>query len=620
MKSNYGEVARLLAQRTEEVARFLLPNGKKHSNEWRAGSINGEPGESLGVRLTGEKAGVWADFAAGGGGDLLDLWAATRNLTLLEAKNEAAAYLGISQPKFEGHRVFNFVRPSLKVTPPLTSDSPVMNYLMGERKLTQDTINDFRIGQQGREIIFPYWRDGVLVLIKYLSLERSVSEQHPDGKKQIRVEPNCEPCLFGWHLVPAEARSITICEGEIDAMSLYQYGVAALSVPYGGGRGDKHRWLEHEFDRLAAFDEIYLCFDMDEAGQAAVAELVERLGRYRCRIVELPFKDANECLKSGVSKEKIQEVFDNARTLDPDELKRASTYVDQVIDEFYPPNGSESGITPPWEKARGKVLFRPDELSVWTGINGHGKSQVLGQVILHAIKGGALVCVASLELKPKRLLMRLTRQAAALSNPTVAYIRAIHEWYGKQLWLFDLVGTAKSKRLLEVFRYARQRYGIDMFVIDSFMKLDIAEDDYKAQKAFIEELCDFKNEHNCHVHLVVHPRKSENESIPPGKLDNKGTGAISDLADNCFCVWRNKGKEEVKRLQTQGVVLSSKQSEQLKFCDSLWICDKQRNGEWEGKIGLWFDSASCQYLNYEKQKPTQFVEFSIINSKEQAHV
>lgn len=85
----------------------------------------------------------------------------------------------------------------------------------------------------------------------------------------------------------------------------------------------------------------------------------------------------------------------------------------------------------------------------------------------------------------------------------------------------------------------------DVFVIDSFMKLDIAEDDYKAQKVLIEQLCDFKNQHGCHIHIVVHPRKGADELRPPGKLDNKGTGAISDLADNCFTVCRNKYKEEL---------------------------------------------------------------------------
>ena len=42
---------------------------------------------------------------------------------------------------------------------------------------------------------------------------------------------------------------------------------------------------------------------------------------------------------------------------------------------------------------------------------------------------GARVCIASLEIKPKKLLGRLTRQAAGLAEPTENYIRAIHEWY-----------------------------------------------------------------------------------------------------------------------------------------------------------------------------------------------
>ncbi|QMT61829.1 hypothetical protein [Legionella sp. PC997] len=62
----------------------------------------------------------------------------------------------------------------------------------------------------------------------------------------------------------------------------------------------------------------------------------------------------------------------------------------------------------------------------------------------------------------------------------------------------------------------------------------------------MEQLCDFKNQHNCHIHLIAHPRKGADESQPSGKLDNKGTGAISDLADNCYTVWRNKLKEELR--------------------------------------------------------------------------
>ena len=114
----------------------------------------------------------------------------------------------------------------------------------------------------------------------------------------------------------------------------------------------------------------------------------------------------------------------------------------------------------------------------------------------------------------------------------------IDDWLYGKLYIFNLVGTGKIDRMLEVFLYARRRYGIDVFVIDSLTTLSIAEDDFNAQKELTEKLRDFKLEHNCHIHLVAHPRKPRDEMIIPGKYDIRGAGAISDLADNCFSVWR----------------------------------------------------------------------------------
>ena len=604
------EISQRLAQRVEDVVRYLLPNGKKAGNEYCLGNIDGEQGSSLKIHLTGEKAGIWCDFESGGeqSGDLLDLWSATRKITLAAAIKEAKQYLGISSPVFYSQASKAFARPSQSVLTRLGSDTPAMRYLVHERKLCLETLAAFKIGEQGRQIVFPFIRDGEIIFAKYLGIDR------PDGKKDIRAEKDCEPCLFGWHTIPANARTINLCEGEIDAMTLYQYGLPSLSVPFGGGAGNKHKWLEYEFDRLAVLDEIFLCFDNDKSGQEAVAELIDRLGRHRCRIVELPYKDPNACLQAGMRVEEIHRCFMEAKVPDPQELKPARQYVEEVIDEFYPPEGEHLGYATPWVKAKDKILFRPDELSIWTGINGHGKSQLVGQIMLSAIQQGARICIASLELKPKRLLMRLTRQAAGVPEPTEEYIRVIHEWYGDYLWLFDLTGTAKAQRLIEVFQYARQRYGVDVFVIDSFMKLDIAEDDYRAQKQFIEMLCDFKNQHGCHVHLIVHPRKGADESQMPCKLDYKGTGAISDMADNCFTVWRNKKKEDLIRVQSSGRPLTHDQMERINESDCLLGCDKQRNGEWEGKIGLWFDPKSYQYLDHAHQTPVRYVEYSSLNN------
>ncbi len=599
------EISKLLCQRAEEIARHLMPNGTKQGNEWCVGSIRGEPGKSLKIRIAGEKSGLWCDFACDNhSGDLLELWVKSRNLSLLEAINEATSYLGIVLPSFEGYKRSNFSKPTRQTFSELSVETSAFNYLTKQRKLNNKTIFDYKINQHGQEIVFPYIRNDEIIFVKYLKLQRE------NNKKRMRVEPDCEPCLFGWNMLPNDSRLVILCEGEIDAMSLYQYGLPALSVPFGAGGGKKHEWIEYEFDRLAMFDEIYICMDNDEAGVIATNELIERLGRHRCRIVQLPLKDANECLQAGIPIGIMQQCITEAKTLDPEELKPANLFVDQVIDQFYPAPNTLIGYIPPWDKTKDKIIFRPEELSIWTGINGHGKSQFLGQIILHAMKQGARVCIASLELKPKRLLMRLTRQSGALANPSKDYIRAIHEWYENKLWVFDLVGTAKSQRLLDVFLYARQRYGIDVFVIDSLMKLDIAEDDYNGQKAFIEQLCDFKNQHNCHIHIVVHPRKGMDESKPPGKLDNKGSGAISDLADNCFAIWRNKNKEKVLHLQSTGVSLPPEHIKTIEDMDCLWKCDKQRNGDWEGSFGFWFDNDSLQYLPHSAAKPERLVEYS----------
>jgi twinkle protein len=591
------QISEMLNARITEFCAEFLPGGQKLGSEYRAGSVNGEEGQSLRVELSGDKIGLWHDFATQEGGDLLQLMALKRKTSLSEAIKHARVWLGIGSANFSPQSASKYVLPSLpKNCSELSGEG--LAYLQS-RGILESTISKFKIMSDRRNLMFPFYRDQVLVNYKYLAIDRI------DGKKKLYCAQNAEPILFGWHAIKPNARKIIITEGEIDAMTWHQMGFDALSVPFGA---KNTQWIESEYENLAQFDDIYISFDADEVGQEGAEALISRLGRHRCRLIKLPHKDANECLQKGLNKEDFQACFNAALMFDPVELKDASLYADQVIEEIYPVDGKVVGIYPPFEKLGDKVLFRPDELSIWTGINGHGKSQFLGQIILGAMKQKAKVCIASLELRPERLLMRLTLQASAVRKPTEQYIRAIHDWYKNKLFIFDLLGTAKADRLLEVFVYARQRYDVTMFVIDSLMKCGIDEEDYKTQKSFVEKLCDFKNEYKCHVHLVVHPRKGMDELRAPGKLDVKGTGAITDLADNCFTIWRNKKKEEeIQKLESVGAPIKQ---ELLDDVDCIWSCDKQRNGDWEGKIGLWFDPNTYQYLERKFSKPKSFVEYS----------
>src|SRR3546814_1598528 len=211
---------------------------------------------------------------------------------------------------------------------------------------------------------------------------------------------------MGWQAIPPDSRQLILCEGEFDAMAMFDYGMPALSIPFGGGDKGKQQWIDNEFDRLACFDEIILALDGDATGDQAVAEIVKRLGRERVRIAKLPRKDANQCLIDGIGRGEIEKAINEARSLDPENLRNAADYEDAVWAEFQIKSGAEAGIRLPWLKDRPDLILRPGETSLWAGINGQRKSQVAGHVEVSAISSGHRVCVASLDLGPQQQIGR----------------------------------------------------------------------------------------------------------------------------------------------------------------------------------------------------------------------
>ncbi|WP_298324833.1 hypothetical protein [Asticcacaulis sp.] len=93
-----GDLSRRLARDAEAICRQLLPNGRRQGCYWLVGDVQGHRGRSLYVRLTGPSAGSWTDAATGEHGDLLDLIALNRGLSIGEAMVEARAVLRLPLP------------------------------------------------------------------------------------------------------------------------------------------------------------------------------------------------------------------------------------------------------------------------------------------------------------------------------------------------------------------------------------------------------------------------------------------------------------------------------------------------------------------------------------------
>lgn len=591
-----GEISAFLAERAEDVCRILLPGGKRDGSEWRAGDVTGDSGKSLGVHLEGEKAGIWADFATGDSGDLVDLWCAVHGVDLNEALDQIRSHYNLPAPKFEGQRE----RQAKPINPPkVGSPKQSAKDFLTARGISEAAIKAYRIGENGDEIAFPYFHGDQVVGVKY---------RHVTDKAKQRWEKGSSAVLFGWQAIPDRSRTVVITEGEVDALTMWDYGYPALSVPAGAGSTS---WIEYEYDNLDRFETIYLFLDSDEAGRKKISDFVERLGRSRVRVVDLGEsgpKDANELLQEGLAKSVVDNILAKAKTLDPDELKSAASYEAEVLREYFPPPNAPTGIRPPWQV--GDVRFRPGEIVLVNGVNGHGKSKLVQQFMLEAGSQDYRSCIASLEMPPRKYLRHMTDQAAGIgsgSDPSKPFIQTIVRWFGEWLWLFDLVGTAKTKRLLEVMEYAYARYGVAVFVVDSLAKCGLDEDDYNGQKWFVERLADFKNTYNVTVFLVTHSRKGESEDRPTGKMDVKGTGAITDLVDTGMTVWRNKNKEKELGQYPEDADIQAKPDAML----YIW---KQRYGDWEGSRPLWFHPGSYQFLGNQQDAPRAYVNFSMMET------
>jgi twinkle protein len=249
-----------------------------------------------------------------------------------------------------------------------------------------------------------------------------------------------------------------------------------------------------------------------------------------------------------------------------------------------------TGLPLPWDKTNGKVMIAPGKLCLWVGWSHHGKSQMLKQVMLHAMSLSEAVCMASMEEEVKELWCDMGRVACGFQEPSS---RLIDEWVkfstGK-LWLYDQQGEVRAEKILAVMRYCALELGVSQFVIDSLMMLAVSRDDYDAQSKFVGRLKTLAKDAGCTVHLVAHMRKREGKTgdEQPGTMhDISGGHEIGSKADYIFNVWRDIHKKIPGNPQC---VLG---------------IDKQRGRtNWIGKLGLNFHDQSRQFI--EGNYPIKF--------------
>jgi twinkle protein len=274
-------------------------------------------------------------------------------------------------------------------------------------------------------------------------------------------------------------------------------------------------------------------------------------------------------------------------------VRRASQFHDDLVAEFAQEDGEPTCHEPTMTstKLRNLIHFRPGEVTAWAGYNGHRKSMFVGQMVLDLCQQKQRTLVASMEMLPRKTLGRMARQAAGTRWPDLRWLAAFGQWSDNKLWLFDHMGRITPSQCIAVCRYFADELKGQHVVIDSLMMVCASEDTFDEQKQFVTDLCRVAQETGLHIHLVTHCRKPQSgEDRAPTKYDIRGTSAISDQVSNVITVWQNKPKTHALEKNPHDIKASAEP-------DALVSVEKQRNGEWEGKVQLWFHGPSLRFAD-----------------------
>ncbi len=414
-------------------------------------------------------------------------------------------------------------------------------------------------------VVFPYWRDGQAVNLKYRSLEGKAFRQVKDAEK----------IFFG--LDDLARDWAVIVEGECDKLALEVAGIRnVVSVPDGAPPAgskpsdQKFEYLVNCASHLDPLKKIVLAVDNDLPGKTLEAELVRRLGPERCWCVTWPdgCKDANDVLlHHGATA--LAACITDAKPLPIEGAIMIAELAANVINLYQ--EGLRGGVSTGWPTVDQHYTVRPGELTIVTGVPSHGKSQFLDALLVNLARDqdwGIGICSPE-NLPPERHVAKLVeqytgwpfREGPSQRLPQTELVETL-EWLHQHVIFIAPSETLTITELLATAKQLVARHGIRGLVIDPWNEFDHTRPAGQTETEYIctslTQIRRFARTHGVHVWLVAHPQKlyrREDGSYPvPTPYDISGSAHWRNKADNCLTVWRDENEpDQPVRLYVQKI-------------------------------------------------------------------
>jgi twinkle protein len=426
-----------------------------------------------------------------------------------------------------------------------------------DRKITLDTCKRYGVsvvkdGNMVTEHMYKYYdKDSNHIGTKF----RRTSD------KQFWSEGNLSDAgLFGQNIFGQAGKFITVCEGELDAMSAYQLlGSKWPVVSIKNGAHSALKNCRQALDYLNKFDTIVLCFDNDQQGkdaQQAVAKLFEP---NKCKIMNLELKDANEYLKVG-QREKFVQTWWNAQTYTPAGIINLADLGRSLYEETH-----NQTCPYPWSKLNEKTYgMRTGELITFTSGAGMGKSSIMRELMYHLMHNtDENIGVLAMEENTKQTAFNLM-SVEANARLYIKEIREqytqeqLDEWQEKTLgtgrfYVFDHFGSMDNDEILNRVRYMAKALNTKWIILDHLSILVSGQEDNGDERKSIDilmtKLRSLVEETQIGLLLVSHLRRpagdrghEDGREITLSHL--RGSASIAHLSDAVLALERNQQAED----------------------------------------------------------------------------
>ena len=344
-----------------------------------------------------------------------------------------------------------------------------------------------------------------------------------------------------------------ITEGHIDCLSVAQAGIDnALSIPAGGAIAENPNlaYIDNSLQYINRFDILYIATDNDPVGKALQNQLLNKIGRNKCKLVSYPpgCKDFNDVLKLHGT-QAVKDCITNALPPPLNWIVKPEDIINfnNELTSIGFPEGAKTGITAIDEL----LTFYPKHLNGFIGTPGSGKSEILNCFGIGLARTAQWKTIyISPEHSSKMMVNRLMRNIlrheivppfAIKDNQFNDRILFAQNFIMKYIGISELTFSERTiDKLNDRIKEATQ-FGYNNIVIDPFTKIDISDPKAKSKTDEIEralsKLCDIASENNICINLGIHTNKETGKKT--GKEDEKfslydanGSAAFNSSCDN----------------------------------------------------------------------------------------